>query len=159
MSANDTIYSECKDALGYAHGFLLLRNKTVNRPFARSGRMVQSHTCCDASCMLLTRIIVELPALSQQLCKLYLFSAFNFFADGFLCNSTGNFPDQNDCRKFYSCYRIGKDAFQSFHYICPSHSPFYHAKKQTCRSISGGLLNYNYITFFIIINNYSPKWR
>jgi len=53
--------------------------------------------------------------------------------DGVLCNSTGSFPDQNDCRKFYSCYRIGTDAID---YTCPSDRPFYHAKKKACRSIS-----------------------
>ena len=96
------------------------------------------HATDHANC-----IHVEFPALSWQLCNFYLYSAFNLFADGFLCNSTGSFPDQNDCRKFYDCYRPGKNAF---HDICPSHSPFYHAENKACISISGGMIYYN-ITF------------
>ncbi|KAJ7330241.1 hypothetical protein OS493_022765 [Desmophyllum pertusum] len=53
--------------------------------------------------------------------------------DGFLCKSKGYFPDQNDCRKFYGCYVVGREAFP---YTCPPDKPFYHATKEKCVNIT-----------------------
>lgn len=87
--------------------------------------------------------------LNQHPYNVYLLSAFNTsFTDGFLCKSIGNFPDQNDCRKFYSCYTwiIGKNAIQ---YTCPSNAPFFHAKDEECRNITSGGMVYH----LIFLNN------
>ncbi|KAL9984194.1 hypothetical protein ACROYT_G006465 [Oculina patagonica] len=58
--------------------------------------------------------------------------------DGLLCTRSQVpyfLPDQNDCRKFYGCYIVGKEAVL---YNCPSDRPFYHATKGTCMNIASG---------------------
>lgn len=94
----------------------------------------------------LVNCINRIPCYISNYVMYIYFQHLTFFAESFHCNSTGDFPDQNDCRMFYSCYRLGGNAFRYYRYTCPSHIPFYHPKNKACRSIGAGMLYYN-ITF------------
>lgn len=53
--------------------------------------------------------------------------------DSFTCSITGQFPDPNDCAKFYDCQLTGSEAYLM---PCPSRSPIYNPVNNRCMNIT-----------------------